>query len=260
MAFSWAHKMDKLSLKEFLDEKADRYERKAFIAEDPVSVPHLFSKKEDIEIAGFFAATIAWGQRVTIVKNALRMMAIMDNDPFAFVMSASENELRGCQRFVHRTFNGEDFKQMILALRKIYKEDGGLEEVLSCGETMFERIVLLNRVFSVHFENPHTNKHVSDPAAGSAAKRINMFVRWMVRKNKRGVDFGIWEKIKPSELICPLDVHTGNVGRKLGLLGRKQNDWLAAEELTAMLRKFDEHDPVKYDFALFGLGVFEKFK
>ncbi|MFN3341956.1 MAG: TIGR02757 family protein [Flavobacteriales bacterium] len=246
-------------IKQFLDEMTDRFERADFIEADPISIPHQFNLKEDIEISGFLSASIAWGQRATIVKNAGRMMQIMGNSPYDFVMDANPAQLERCSAFVHRTFNGSDFRGILLALRKIYSEDGGLEGVLTGEGTVFERIALLHRVFEMHLQERRTLKHISDPVSGSAAKRLNMFLRWMVRSNKRKVDFGIWKNSSAADLICPLDVHTGNVGRKLGLLHRSQNDWLAAEELTQSLREFDALDPVKYDFALFGLGVIDHF-
>ena len=251
--------MKSSSLKDFLDEKVDLYNRSTFIESDPISIPHSFSKKEDIEISAFITALIAWGQRKSIIKNGFYFMQLMQNDPFLFVKDASEKELNSLSKFVHRTFNGIDACELILALREIYQEENGFEKLFSMGENQMERIEFIHLHFDFLFQNDRTIKHISSPAKGSAAKRINMFLRWMVRQDNRKVDFGIWNSIPMSQLICPLDVHSGNVGRKLGLLNRTQNDWQAAEELTASLRSMDANDPVKYDFALFGLGVFEHF-
>jgi uncharacterized protein (TIGR02757 family) len=256
--------MKQHELKEFLDEKYLQYNRLSFIASDPISIPRRFSSKQDIEIAGFFAATIAWGQRPTIIKNANRLMDWMDERPHDFILNHSPKDLKPFKTFVHRTFNGTDCLYFIHALRHIYREHKSLEEVFVQGKSETEKDckAALIRFRERFFQLPHperTGKHVSNPAEGSAAKRLNMFLRWMVRQDKGGVDFGIWKQIPASALFCPLDVHSGNVGRKLRLLKRTQNDWRAVEELTASLRKLDPDDPVKYDFALFGLGVFEKF-
>lgn len=249
-------------IKDFLDEKALQYNSPAFIESDPVSIPHGFDRKEDIEISGFLTATIAWGNRTMILKNAGKLMELMDNAPFDFVMNHRENDLRRFKGFVHRTFNDTDLFYFIESLKNIYLFHGGLEPLFSvhCSETSTQPAIqeFRNQFFSL----PHsqrTRKHVANPAEGSAAKRINMFLRWMVRSDNRGVDFGIWKRIKPSQLSCPLDVHSGHVARKLGLLTRHQNDAKALDELDAHLRLMDPADPVKYDFALFGLGVFERF-
>lgn len=250
-------------IKTFLDEKALQYNSASFIHSDPVSIPHLFSLKEDIEIAGFLAATIAWGQRPVILKNASRLMEWMDNSPHDFILHFKSPDLRPFRKFVHRTFNGTDCVYFLRALQHIYKHHGGLEKLFTAGiskgdSDLLPAIVHARKTF---FKLPHqqrTEKHFSDPASGAAAKRINMFLRWMVRKDDCGVDFGIWN-ISAALLSCPLDVHSARVARKLGLLTRKQNDWKAVEELTSSLRKLDPLDPVKYDIALFGLGVFEKF-
>ena len=254
----------KSELKDFLEEKYDKYNRPDFIESDPISIPHQFSKKEDIEIAGFLAATIAWGQRVTIINNANKMMKMMGNNPHDFILSAEQKDFKKFDAFVHRTFNGVDAVYFMKALQNIYKMHGGLEKVFlpssNNGETTLNAITNFRKIF-FSIEHPHrTGKHISNPAENSSAKRLCMYLRWMVRNDKRGVDFGIWKSsLLPSHLMCPLDVHSGNVARKLGLLKRTQNDWKAVEELTASLKKFDSKDPVKYDFALFGLGVFEKF-
>jgi len=249
-------------LKEFLDEKVLEYNQPKFIESDPIQIPHQFSLKEDIEIAGFLAATIAWGNRKMIIKNANRMMELLENTPHDFVMNYSEKELSNLENFVHRTYNGIDFTHFIRALSNIYKNHGGLETVFSKFKEDVDNKQVIHHFKKVFFEIPHqkrTQKHVADPLKGSAAKRINMFLRWMVRNDNSGVDFGLWKQIPMSKLSCPLDVHSGNVARKLGLLTRKQNDWKALEELDTSLRILDKKDPVKYDFALFGLGVFENF-
>lgn len=243
-------------LKDFLDEKVKLYERVAFIKHDPISIPHRFSLKEDIEIMAFIMATISWGNRKSIINNGNKLCEIMGESPYDFVMSSNKRQLQKI-KFVHRTFNSIDLQQFILALKKIYQKEG-LENSFA-GSTMMERIGNFRTEFISHFNESRTNKHVSDTFSNSSAKRLNMFIRWMVRSDKRKVDFGIWKSISPSELMLPLDVHTGNVGRKLGLLQREQNDWKAVEEISNNLRKFDAKDPIKYDFALFGLGAVEKF-
>jgi len=253
--------LSKEELYEFLEEKYELYNRQGFIEDDPISIPHNFSKKEDIEISGFFAATIAWGNRKMILRNANRLIQLMDYAPYDFIINFTENDLKPFDSFVHRTFNGIDCKYFLKAMKHIYTEKGGLENHFTNkpGRDMKELISGFRTVF---FEEEHparTEKHVANPAKGSSAKRINMFLRWMVRNDGRGVDFGIWKSVKSSQLYCPLDVHSGNIARRLGLLTRKQNDWKAVAELTGNLRLFDRTDPVKYDFSLFGLGVNEKF-
>lgn len=255
-------KMNKTELKSFLDEKVELYNNPNFIESDPIQIPHLFSLKEDIEIAGFLAATIAWGNRKMIIKNAHRMMDLMGNAPYDFILSHTETDLEKIDSFVHRTFNSVDFTGFIKGLQHIYKNHGGLESIFTAHQepdSMQKSITEFKRLF---FEIPHqyrSQKHISDPLNNSAAKRINMYLRWMIRQDNKGVDFGIWKKINPAKLSCPLDVHSGNVARKLGLLNRKQNDGKAVFELDLNLRDLDAADPVKYDFALFGLGVFEGF-
>jgi uncharacterized protein (TIGR02757 family) len=256
--------MNSSDLKSFLNEKYIQYNSFAFIESDPVSIPRRFSKKQDIEIAGFLAATIAWGQRPTIIRNANRLMQWMDESPHEFILNHSAKELKPFKTFVHRTFNHTDILYFIKALKHIYGKHASLEEAFLLpgkwkeADTQ-EAIVRFRRLFFSLSHPERSRKHVSDPSAGSAAKRIHMFLRWMVRQDKAGVDFGIWKRIPPSALLCPLDVHSGNVARKLNLLNRTQNDRRAVEELTAALRILDASDPVKYDFALFGLGVFERF-
>lgn len=254
--------MTKSELKDFLNEKVTLYNNTNFIDSDPIQIPHQFSLKEDIEIAGFLAATIAWGNRKMIIKNASRMMDLLGNSPFDFVINHKEHHLDSFEGFVHRTFNPDDFKFFIKSLQNIYKNYDGLENVLTITDNTNNYQTAIHQFKKVFFEIEHlprTQKHISDPIKGSAAKRINMFLRWMVRNDNKGVDFGIWKNHNPANLSCPLDVHSGNVARKLGILTRKQNDWKALSELDTSLRNFDKNDPVKYDFALFGLGVFEKF-
>lgn len=252
--------MNKAELKDFLDHKAAYFENPRFIADDPIQIPHRFTLKEDIEISGFLAATIAWGNRKTIINNALRMMALMEESPYQFVLQHQEHDLDRFDGFVHRTFNATDLKCFIRSLRFIYESHGGLEQIFSSAAGELGMQPAITNFKECFFSIPHperSRKHVSDPSRGSSAKRINMFLRWMVRPADKGVDFGLWKNIAPSRLSCPLDVHTGNVARQLGLLKRKQNDAKALTELDLALRKMDPMDPVKYDFALFGLGVYE---
>ena len=254
--------MNPSELKSFLDEKVILYNNPNFIESDPIQIPHLFSLKEDIEIAGFLSATIAWGNRRMIIQNSHKMMQLMGNSPYNFVMSHNENQLELLDKFVHRTFNGQDFIQFIKSLKNIYTNHNGLEAVFAKNATKYSMQKSISEFKKIFFEKhhlPRTEKHVSDPINGSAAKRINMFLRWMVRQDTHGVDFGLWKTISTSSLSCPLDVHSGNVARKLELLLRKQNDAKALCELDNNLRLLDANDPAKYDFALFGVGVFEKF-
>lgn len=249
-------------LKSFLDQKADQYNRPEFIEADPVQVPHLFSEKENIEISAFLTATIAWGNRASIIKNATRLMQWMDFRPHDFILNASQEEINFLGKFVHRTFNSDDCIYFIQALRNIYRNHDGLGGVFVKGYqskgSVKEALIYFYNVF---FDLPgeRTRKHVADVKKGASAKRLNMFLRWMVRSDDRGVDFGLWKEIPPAGLFLPLDVHTGRIARKLGLLTRKSNNWKAVEEVTASLRRFDPADPVKYDYALFGLGIFENF-
>ena len=255
-------KLNKIELKDFLDTKVIQYNSPKFIESDPIQIPHTFNKKEDIEISAFLTATIAWGNRKSIINNAKRLMLLLDNAPFDFVMNHQESDLDNLSPFVHRTFNGDDCIQFIKSLKHIYLKHNGLEYLFAKHSDKNSLQSSISKFKSVFFEIEHmqrTQKHVSDPLKNSAAKRINMFLRWMVRNDNTGVDFGIWKSISPNQLSCPLDVHSGNVARKLGLLKRKQNDGKALLELDTNLRKLDENDPVKYDFALFGLGVFEGF-
>jgi uncharacterized protein (TIGR02757 family) len=250
-------------LRTYLEEKTALYNRPEFIDRDPVLIPHHFSRKENIEISAFLASSIAWGNRTSILKNAWNLMSMMDNNPFQFITGSSEAERKQILRFVHRTINGDDMLFFTEALRNIYLHHGGLEEVFSrpCMQTGSVKSALIHfhhLFFSVPYPE-RSRRHIADVERNSAAKRLNLFLRWMVRPDDQGVDFGLWKKIPPSALMLPLDVHTGRVARKLGLLKRNQNDWKAVEEVTAMLREMDPLDPIKYDFALFGLGMFEGF-
>lgn len=257
--------MDYESIKALLDQKYEAYNVPGFITDDPISIPHRFSKKEDIEISAFLAATIAWGRRSMIIKNANLLINHMENSPYDYVMNATERDVEIFGTFVHRTFNGIDAVAWIKCLQYVYQQSGGLEAIFSNrpgeGEqNVYNNIIRARKIFTEEVDFPtRSHKHFANPAKGSSAKRINMFLRWMVRKDQRGVDFGIWNSILPKQLICPLDVHTGSVSRKLGILERKQNDWKAAESLTNVLKIFCPEDPVKYDFSLFGLGVVDKF-
>ena len=255
-------KLKHSELKAFLDEKAEQYNTPKFILEDPISIPHSFSKKEDIEISAFLSSIIAWGQRKTIIKNAWRILDIMDQSPYDFIVNHQKSDLKKCNGFVHRTFNAVDLSYFFKSLQNIYHNHYGLENALCPKEKEDGTSMAISNFKKIFFELDHesrTQKHVADPLKGSSAKRINMFLRWMVRKDKKGVDFGIWDSFPMSKLSIPLDVHTGNVGRKLGLLKRKQNDAKAVLELDASLRKLNPKDPAKYDFALFGLGAYENF-
>lgn len=246
-------------LKELLEGLHDRYNTPDFITDDPVSVPHRFERKEDIEISGFLAATIAWGNRKSIVRNAGRLMRLMDDAPYDFTVHASEQELNTLLTFVHRTFNGADCIAFIRALRRLCSRYGSLGDYFeqTYAATGDLRTVL-SRFRTTFWESDHParcEKHLSNIDRGAACKRLNMYLKWMVRRDSRGVDFGLWRTIPPSALYLPLDVHTGNTGRALGLLTRRQNDWKAVEEITGALRRLDPDDPVRYDFALFGVGV-----
>lgn len=254
---------NKKDIKSFLDGYVKKYNNPSFIATDPISIPHLFSNKHDREIAGFLSASIAWGQRTTILNNARKLMQWMDHAPYQFIMQHAEKDLLPFSNFVHRTFNGDDCLYFMAALRNIYNNYPDMESVfvegLAPSGEMFDAITHFRRIFFSGEHLQRTHKHVPNPEAGAAAKRINMFLRWMVRKDGAGVDFGCWENISPEKLLCPLDVHSGRTARKLGLLTRTQDDRKAVEELTGSLRLLHPKDPVQYDFALYGLGVFEKF-
>jgi len=253
--------MELKKLKEYLDVKVDQYNQPFFIDNDPISIPHRFSKKQDIEIAGFFAAIFSWGNRTTIINKSKELMSLMDNDPHQFVLNHSSTDLKKLKAFKHRTFNAEDLYYFIEFFHQHYSKYDSLEKAFfpSAEHDVEKGLNYFKKSFFLYEHLKRTEKHVSSPLQKSTCKRLNMFLRWMVRNDKRGVDFGIWKNIKPSQLICPIDVHVSRVARNVGLLQRKQNDWLAAVELTDALRKLDQKDPVKYDFALFGVGVMEKF-
>ncbi len=248
-------------IKALLNEKAAQYEQPHFLANDPIGLAHGFEQRQDIEMVAFFAATLAWGQRVTIIKNCHRLIEWMDHRPYQFILHHSDHELKVFESFVHRTFNGTDALYFLHFLKHHYAENESLESAfarhLSAKDKTVENALIgfHNYFFSLPEAPARTKKHIATPARKSACKRLNMFLRWMVRSNEKGVDFGLWKTIKTEQLICPLDVHVERVGRKLGLLTRPQTDWQAAVELTENLKKLDKTDPVKYDFALFGLGL-----
>jgi uncharacterized protein (TIGR02757 family) len=245
-------------IKSYLDQQYLKYNQINFIENDPILIPHLYSRKEDIEISAFFAATFAWGQRITIINKSKLFLSLMDNDPYNFIIQAKANDLKPFKKFVHRTFNGDDAIFLIKQLQAIYQQYGSLENSFLYYHTSKELPITLaawkNELLKTEPAH-HCKKHFGNPLENSTAKRLLMFFRWMVRNDKHGVDFGIWKHFKPSELYIPLDVHTGNVSRMLGLLNRPQDDWKAVDELTTALRKMDAADPIKYDFALFGTGV-----
>ena len=251
--------MQREELQELLEHLHDKYNRQEFIEPDPISIPHSFSDRHDREIAGFLAAAIAWGNRKAIVKSARRMMSYMDNDPADFVRNASQQELAHLQSYVHRTFNGQDFTDFVLCMRHIMEKYGGIGEFFEshyeATQDMTKVLSEFRREFFSCDHNPHCEKHISSIDKGAACKRLNMYLRWFVRHDERGVDFGLWRKIPMSALYLPLDVHTGNMGRALGLLARKQSDWKATAEITAALREFNAEDPVRYDYSLFGAGI-----
>ncbi|MBF9254631.1 TIGR02757 family protein [Pontibacter sp. 172403-2] len=252
------------AIKALLDDRAARYNRPDFILHDPVSVPHRFTKKQDIEISGFFAAILAWGQRKTIINNSLKLMDLMDNAPHDFILQHQEQDLKRFLGFRHRTFNDTDLLYLLYFFRHYYRQHASLETAFTGEQNQFktqkERLEHFhNLVFSLPDAPQRTRKHIATPARKSACKRLNMYLRWMVRSDDAGVDFGLWSKLLMQDLICPCDVHVERVARRLGLITRPGMNWQTAEELTAHLRLFDPADPVKYDYALFGLGIEEKF-
>ena len=263
MADYWKNRFSYAEMKDFLEVKYEQFNNPSFIDSDPVSVPHKYSLKQDIEIAGFLTAAIAWGRRDLILRSANALMDIMGNSPYDFILSSGDDALERLSDFYYRTFNGADCRTFMQALRNIYSKHESMEDALLTylvRENSWKEAVSAyrNEFFSVPHQR-RTRKHFADISEGAAGKRLNMFFRWMVRDDGRGVDFGLWKGISKSVLYIPLDFHTGNTSRKLGLLARRQNDWKAVEELTDVLRGFDEDDPVKYDFSLFGLGIIEKF-
>ncbi len=251
--------MNREELHELLEHLHDKYNRAEFIEPDPISIPHSFCDRHDREVSGFLAATIAWGNRKAIVKSARRMMQYMDNAPADFVRNASPAELRHLQSYVHRTFNGQDFTDFVLGMRHIILNHGGIGEFFERHYEATQDMAIVLSEFRREFfscdHNSHCEKHLSSIDKGAACKRLNMYLRWFVRRDDRGVDFGLWQRIPMSAIYLPLDVHTGNMGRALGLLTRKQSDWKATAEITAALREFDPTDPVRYDFSLFGAGI-----
>lgn len=263
--------MEITDLKAFLDSKVDQYNRPDFIKNDPVSIPHLFTQKQDIEIMGFWAATLAWGQRVTIINKCKELISLMDGAPYDFIINHTEPDLKKLLSFKHRTFNDIDTLYFIAFFRYHYEKYESLESAFAPHSASqitppsggWGAEAALNHFRTYFFslpDYPHrTQKHVSSPLQKSTCKRLNMFLRWMVRKDDCGVDFGIWNNLKPADLIMPCDLHVDRVARKLKLITRKQTDWQTAVELTEHLRQFDPADPVKYDFALFALGIEEKF-
>jgi uncharacterized protein (TIGR02757 family) len=251
------------ALRDFLDRKVAEYNRPSFITDDPVSIPHRFSKRQDIEIAGFFAAIFSWGNRKTIIRKTQELMSLMDQAPYQFILHHTDKDLQRLLDFKHRTFNATDLLYFIAFFRHHYTSYDSLEEAFLLPGPDYDAVTALSafhhHFFSLEDSPPRSRKHIASPEKNSSCKRINMFLRWMVRTDKMGVDFGIWNRIPASRLICPLDVHVGRVAKRFGLLSREQSDWQAATELTQCLSLFDKEDPVKYDFALFGLGVMEKF-
>lgn len=254
-------------LKDFLNDKVEQYNQPSFIKDDPVSIPHLFSKKQDIEIAAFFASIFAWGNRTIIINKSEELMRFMNNAPHDFILHHSSKELQNLLAFKHRTFNTTDLLYFIEFLHFHYShykslEDAFIKDLTTAENNKVVQQALINfhhYFFSLEEVPLRTKKHIATPEKKSNCKRLNMFLRWMVRKDDKGVDFGIWNVIKPSQLICPVDVHVARVAKRFNLLHRKQTDWNAAIELTEHLRTLDSNDPVKYDFALFGLGVIEKY-
>lgn len=248
-------------LRDFLNQKVEQFNGRDFITTDPVSIPHRYTLQGDREIAAFFSAILAWGNRKSILNSASDLMRRMDDAPLEFILHHGPGDLKRLNTFVHRTFNGQDARYFVKSLRSIFREHGSMELLFAdrmnqdghTGQAIHE----FRTRFLTHDPTSRTAKHVSDPLKNSAAKRIQLFLRWMVRKDNHGVDFGIWNRCSTAALCIPLDVHVGNVARSLGLLNRHQHDWKSVVELTENLRKFDPVDPIKYDFALFGLGVFE---
>jgi uncharacterized protein (TIGR02757 family) len=255
--------LDKNLLKEFLEEKYSQYATPRFTEDDPIQFLHRFNRKEDIEIVGLLTATISWGNRKMIINSMNGLLQRIGGSPFEFVVNFTKNDSYRFEGFVHRTFNDSDCLDYIKVLKHIYSKGEGLEDLFTKGFQTDGSIKAAIARFRLYFiecnVSPHLLKHVPSVEQGSACKRINMFLRWMIRPSHEGVDFGLWKAIPTSALMMPLDTHSGRVARSLGILNRKQDDWKAVEELTSLLREFDPNDPVKYDYALFGLGVNEKF-
>ncbi|HEX5171864.1 MAG TPA: TIGR02757 family protein [Cyclobacteriaceae bacterium] len=251
--------MTKTEIKLFLDQKAALYNHTGFIKNDPISIPHLFTRRQDIEIAGLFAAVLAWGQRVTIINKCNELMKRMDHAPYEFILHHKERDLKALQGFKHRTFNDTDLLYFVSFLNRYYKKNASLEDAfLADGASVEAGLIRFHELFFSYEDHPsRTRKHISTPERKSTCKRLCMYLRWMVRHDNNGVDFGIWKRIPAAQLICPCDVHVDRVARKLKLIRSRQTNWSTALELTNNLRTFDPADPVKYDFALFGLGVME---
>ncbi|MFZ1856905.1 MAG: TIGR02757 family protein [Chitinophagaceae bacterium] len=249
------------NLIKFLNDKVELYNQPSFIKHDPVSIPHLFSKKQDIEIAGFFAAIFAWGNRTTIIQKSKELMQLMDNAPYDFCLHHTPAQLIKLSEFKHRTFNTTDLLYFIEFFKQHYSKYKSLETAFTMHGGSVEKILtgFHQYFFSLEHVPARTKKHIATPERNSSCKRLNMYLRWMVRQDNKGVDFGIWKSISPSQLICPIDLHVARVARRFNILQRKQTDWQAALELSEYLRTLDPADPVKYDFALFGLGVMEKY-
>ncbi|MBK9465708.1 MAG: TIGR02757 family protein [Chitinophagaceae bacterium] len=249
------------NLIKFLNDKVELYNQPSFIKHDPISIPHLFSKKQDIEIAGFFAAIFAWGNRTTIIQKSKELMQLMDNAPYDFCLHHTPAQLIKLSEFKHRTFNTTDLLYFIEFFKQHYSKYKSLETAFTMHGGSVEKILtgFHQYFFSLEHVPARTKKHIATPERNSSCKRLNMYLRWMVRQDNKGVDFGIWKSISPSQLICPIDLHVARVARRFNILQRKQTDWQAALELTEYLRTLDPADPVKYDFALFGLGVMEKY-
>lgn len=256
--------MDDLGqLKQFLDAKVAFYNRPSFIEKDPISIPHTFTKKQDIEIAGLFAAVLAWGNRTTIINNCQKLMRWMDNDPHQFILHHHDTDLKKFLGFAHRTFNTTDLLYFLHLLQHHYRRYTSLEDAFVPGRRYAEENVEEALIHFHHYffsvEHPErTRKHISTPERNSACKRLNMYLRWMVRKDKQGIDFGLWKKIKPAQLVCPLDVHVARVAERLGLIPDNRSNWANAVELTRRLRELNPADPAVYDFALFGIGAEER--
>jgi uncharacterized protein (TIGR02757 family) len=257
--------LEKKNLKAFLERKVDEYNQPSFIKQDPICVPHRFNKKQDIEIAAFFASIFAWGNRTTIINKTTELVKLMDDNPHEFIISHAEKDLKRLLQFRHRTFNVTDLLYFILFLKHHYRGSATLETAFSKwmkkDDDNIEKALegFHHYFFSLPDAPVRTKKHIATPAKNSTCKRLNMFLRWMVRKDNSGVDFGIWKTIRPSQLICPIDVHVARVAKRFRLIERNSVDWLTALELTGHLKRFDPEDPAKYDFALFGLGAEEKF-
>jgi uncharacterized protein (TIGR02757 family) len=251
-------------LKHFLDSKVTLYNQPSFIEKDPISIPHSFTKKQDIEISGLFAAVLAWGNRTTIINNCKKLVELMDNKPHDFILHHKDTDLKPLLHFAHRTFNTTDLLYFIHFLQYHYSRHNSLEDAFVAGrfykEPSAEQALIYFHNYFFSIEHPsRTRKHIATPERNSACKRLNMYLRWMVRKDNKGVDFGIWNKIKPAQLVCPLDVHVARVAERLGLLENVKSNWTNAIMLTRRLKELNPGDPAIYDFALFGLGMAERF-